>query len=163
MNVSPGAIVLVLSILSGIGAGSFLMIKEGNSRKDWIIVGIGVLLGIIAAILGTADVLGWTAERMMKYLPVIPIPFAMAFLYLNRDYYGGEISRYFEVITIGLGINFLMYVPHLFWHFQGQTGGALPSLGLNPSFWYAFFHGMSALGFMFIAYGFNLFYKSIEE
>lgn len=160
---SPAAIVLYISILSGLGVGSYLMYEAGNGRKDWMIAGTGILLGLIAAVLGMTGHLNWAAERMMGYLPAIPIPFALALLYLTRDYYGGEISRYFEVVSIGLGINFLLYIPHLYWHFQGQTGGALPSWGLNASFWYVFHHGMSAFGFIFIAYGFYLFYNSVEE
>ncbi|MFB6115826.1 MAG: hypothetical protein ABEK04_06100 [Candidatus Nanohalobium sp.] len=157
------AVILYASILAGLGIGSYLMYRAGNEREDWIILGTGVLLGLIAAVLGFTGTLGLKAEKMMGYLPAIPIPFAVTFLYLTRKHYGGKISRYVEIISIGLAINSLLYIPHLFWHFSRHKIGHLPSWGLNPSFWYVFYHGLSAVGFIYIAYGFYLFWTSIAE
>ncbi|MFB6204774.1 MAG: hypothetical protein ABEJ75_03955 [Candidatus Nanohaloarchaea archaeon] len=152
--------VFYASILVSAAAAAYILRSADSDREAWMVAGFGVLLGLLAAAAGMTGILGRNAEMLMGYLPAIPLPFAIAFLYRARRFYGGELARYFEIIAVGLVMEFLLYIPHLYWHFQEFSLGHLPSWGVAPSFWYVFFHGLSAFGFAVVSYGFYLLWKS---
>lgn len=157
-----GVYVFYASMVVAMAAGAYLMYSAEVDRRAWMLGGLGVLLGLLAAAAGLFGLIGVGAEMIMGYFPAIPLPFAVISLYLARDFYGGEIGRYLEIIGIGLVVEFLLYIPHLYWHFQEFSLGHLPSWGIAPNFWYVFFHGLSAFGFAIVSYGFYLLWKSGE-
>lgn len=130
-------------------------------KKDWYVLGTGVLLGIVTAVATQLGYLGMELELLLGYAMAIPILPALVFLYLARKLWGGDVARYLDFIAVGLIINLLMFPVHLQWHMAEMTAGALPAWGgLSPNFWYLFFHGLTAYSFVMLSYGFYLFWKS---
>ncbi|MDY6777030.1 MAG: hypothetical protein SVU32_00055, partial [Candidatus Nanohaloarchaea archaeon] len=147
------------------------------------------LLGAVGLLLGPPSV-GWLSDRLGRRTSLIvagaaayvvaigtlaiwgrpPLPvvatvfFAIGFLWLARSRWGGDVGRYFEIVSVGLFIQLLTYVPHLSWHLKAAGKGpqALPAWGMSSNFWYVFWHGAAAMSFAFIAYGFYLYWQSTE-
>ncbi len=138
---------------------------DNLNRKDMYLIGAGVILGLIAAVLGQIGVIGMPVEMILTYVMVIPILPGLYFLYKSRDLWGGQIARYLDFIGIGLVINLLLFPVHMFWHFSAlRPEEQLAAwFGLSPNFWYIFFHGLTGYSFAMLAYGFYLFYKSGTE
>lgn len=138
---------------------------DNLEQKDWYIIATGIVLGLIAAVLGQLEIIGLPAEMILTYLMVVPILPAIYFLYRGRDLWGGDIARYLDFIGIGLLVNLLLFPVHMFWHFSALGPGAELAawLGLSSNFWYIFFHGLTGYSFAMLAYGFYLFYESGAE
>jgi len=133
-------------------------------KKDKYLIGTGVALGLIAAVIGQLGILGMKAEMMLTYLMVAPILPGIYFLYKARSLWGGDIARYLDFIGAGLIINLVLFPVHMNWHFAAQSAeAAFLSWGISPSFWYMFFHGLAGYSFAMLAYGFYLFYQSGAE
>lgn len=131
--------------------------------RDKQFIGLGVLLAAISGGLAYAGIIGLKAEMLLGYLPGLAAPAAAVFAWKARSLWGGDVARYLEIIIAGLLIQFVVYDIHLYWHFQEILSGALPVWGMSAVFWRAIFHGLSALSFILIAYGFYLFYTEGER
>lgn len=129
-------------------------------RKDWYVLGTGIALGLIGAVLAQLGYVGLEAEILLGFAMVIPILPALAFLYFTRKLWGGDVARYLDFIGVGLIITLVMFPIHLQWHMAELAAGSIPAWGISPNFWYMFFHGMTAHSFVLIAYGFYLFWDS---
>lgn len=137
---------------------------ENLTQKDWYLVGTGVVLGVITAVLTQLGAIGKSGELILTFLMVLPIIPGLYFLYRSRSLWGGDIARYLDFIGVGLLINLLLFPVHMGWHFgflAGSPGAAM--LGLSSNFWYIFFHGLTGYSFAMLAYGFYLFYESGAE
>ena len=133
-------------------------------KKDMYLMGTGVVLGLIAAILGQLGFIGLFEEQILTYLMVVPILPGIYFLYKARSLWGGDIARYLDFIGIGLIINLVLFPLHMSWHFAAMGGGdQFLAWGISPNFWYMFFHGLTGYSFAMLAYGFYLFYESGAE
>ncbi|MFB6203171.1 MAG: hypothetical protein ABEK01_01625 [Candidatus Nanohaloarchaea archaeon] len=134
------------------------MMLEARDKKLFL---VGIILSLIAGAAAQLGYLGLRHELLAGYLPGVTIPFAIYFAYRARDIWGGQITRYLEIIIAGLVAQFVIYIPHLYWHFQAiGPKASLPAWGASTNFWYVFFHGLSAYSFLLIAYGFYRFWKS---
>jgi hypothetical protein len=126
-------------------------------RTDLAIVGTALIASIAASTLPLFGVEAPYAASSFLILPAGII--SLVFVYLAAQKYGGEIARYLYYIGTGIGFFLVSTFPHIIWH-QSE----MPALGgLDPSFWYVFFHGGVTVSFFLIGYGFYLFYLSGTE
>lgn len=153
------ALAFYASILVGLGVGVYLMNHVSTGRRDWEVVGLGLVLALVAGALGVMGILGLQEEILLAYLPFFTIIPAGIVAWKARETWGGDIARYLEIIAIGFFLLGVTYLPHLYWHFQELTAGSLPEWGLSTNFWYVGFHGLSLFGIAYISYGFYLFWK----
>jgi hypothetical protein len=138
--------------------------------KDTLVIGSGIVAGLLTALygmqVGEITFLGvppLQLEIWFSYGLVIPIPFALYFIYKAEGLWGGKIGRAMESIAIGLTVTMIIHIPHIYWHILGEpTEQALPAWGISKNFWYVFYHGLSGLSFFMLSYGFYLFSKAGE-
>jgi hypothetical protein len=123
-------------------------------RKDLAVIGTALGISLISGLLKASGVNVPLGPVSMLVLPAGII--SIVFVYLAAQQYGGEIARYLYFIALGIGWFMLMTLPHITWH----QSGAPALLGLDPSFWYVFYHGGILTSYFFIGYGFYLFYRS---
>jgi len=122
-------------------------------RKDITVIGSALILSILA---GALNELGTPVPIGPVTLLMLPAGIiSILFVYLAAQQYGGMVARYLYFIATGIGVFLLTTTPHVIWH-----RGKPEMLGLNPSFWYIFYHGGILMSYFFIGYGFYLFYKS---
>jgi len=122
-------------------------------RTDLAIIGSALALSVLA---GAVNELGYAFPLGPVTLLMLPAGIiSIAFVYLAAQEYGGMVARYLYFIATGIGVFLLTTTPHVMWH---RSEPAL--LGLDPSFWYVFYHGGILISYFFIGYGFYLFYKS---
>jgi hypothetical protein len=137
---------------------------EQLEKQDWYLVGIAALITVAMAVFGATRYYTLQIGSLVEFSSVIPVFAGLVFIYLSRSIWGGKIARYLEIIGAGLAVHMLLFIPHIQWHITGQTEGGMPPLiGQPPGFWYMFFHGMSLVAFLFIGYGFYLFYQEAQE
>lgn len=125
----------------------------------------GVVVSVLAGVLGQLGLVSVQAETMIGYATAIVIVPGIYFIYRARNLWGGHVARYLELIGLGMAVHMLLWIPHIWWHLQGMaTADGLPPamLGLDPAFWYIFFHGFSLAAFGFMTYGFYLFWTEGE-
>lgn len=133
-------------------------------RRDLQVIGLGIVLSAITAVLAQYGIYTFEHEIMLDYLEAVPLLLGVVFIYRARHLWGGEIARCMELVGIGLAIHMLIWIPHLRWHLIGLEQQQLPAwIGLDPSFWYVFFHTVSLFGFVLVAYGFYLFWHAGQE
>lgn len=124
----------------------------------------GTLVTAVMGAFGATKYYTLQIGSLVEFSSVIPVFVGIVFIYLSRSIWGGKIARYLEIIGAGLAVHMLLFIPHIQWHITGQTQGGMPPLmGQPPGFWYVFFHGMSLVAFLFIGYGFYLFYQEVQE
>lgn len=141
-----------------------MSIIDNLEKGDKYLIGTGLLLGLIAAVLGQFGLIGLPVEMILTYLMVVPILPGIYFLYKARSLWGGDIARYLDFIGIGLIINLILFPIHMNWHFGSMAAEAeFLAWGISPNFWYMFFHGLTGYSFAMLAYGFYLFYESGAE
>jgi hypothetical protein len=131
-------------------------------RRDWQIMGVGVILSIIGAVVGQIGLVTMRHDIILAYSAVLPILLAVVFVLLARRSWGGQVSRYLELIGTGFMIHVLIWIPHIRWHLLAEAHPEhVPPAwaGMDPAFWYVFFHASSLLAFGLITYGFYLFWK----
>ena len=127
------------------------MISELLTQKDKGVIATAFGLSILVGVLRQVGVQG--PLRMAAFLILPAGLISIYYIYRAAQVWGGEVARYLTFMGIGMAVFILNSVPHIVWHIQ-QT----PSfLGLDNSFWYIFFHGGIALGFVYMTYGFYLF------
>jgi hypothetical protein len=123
-------------------------------RSDLAVIGGALAVSVLTGLLKASGVNVPLGPLSMLMLPAGII--SIVFVYLAAQEYGGEIARYLYFIALGIGWFLLMTFPHVFWHQEKMPA----LLGIDPSFWYIFFHGGILVSYFFIGYGFYLFYKS---
>lgn len=131
-------------------------------QRDWQIIGAGLLLSLVGGVVGHLGLVSVQQEIMVGYAAVIPIIPGLAFIWLARDQWGGQVARYLELIGAGFAVHLVVWVPHIRWHVlaEADPNHVPPAwLGFDPSFWYVFFHGISLFAFALITYGFYLFWQ----
>lgn len=120
-------------------------------------------LAVIGAALGVSLLAG-ALKQMGTQVPIGPVSMLMlpagiislVFVYLAAQEYGGQVAKYLYFMGTGIGLFLLLTFPHVFWHRAEMPA----QIGLDPSFWYIFYHGGILVSYFFIGYGFYLFYKS---
>lgn len=122
--------------------------------KDFEVIGLAAAIAIVTGLLRASGVKIPTETVSMLMLPAGII--SILFLYLAAQEYGGKLARSLYFMALGIGWFMLMTLPHILWH-QLQDPALL---GLDPSFWYIFYHGGILTSYFFIGYGFYLFYRS---
>lgn len=133
-------------------------------KQDWYVIGIATIITLIMGGVGATDLYNLQVGSIIEFSSVLPVFVGLVFIYLSRRLWGGSVARYLEVMGIGLGIHMLLFIPHIQWHIIGEVeGGLTPLVGQPPEFWYIFFHGMSLAAFLFVGYGFYLFYQESQE
>lgn len=132
---------------------------------------IGGLLAVSAAIgyLGTTgfwagfvggDVPpGMVLEMWLDRLTVVIIFAGLLAIYKARGLWGGEVARNLELIGAGLAGYMLVYLPHIHWHIAESPAW----LGMDPNFWFGFFHMIQAAAFFLASYGFYEFWQTGKE
>lgn len=131
-----------------------MKIKELLKKQDLAVV--GAMFGL-SLLIGALRQIGVQGPLMATAFLIIPAGLlSLAYIYLAARAWGGEVARYLTFIGIGMAVFVLNTVPHIVWHMQKMPD----FLGVGASFWYIFFHGGIALGFVYITYGFYLFYQT---
>lgn len=123
-------------------------------RKDFAVITAAFGLSLLAGALKQVGYNVPVGPVAMLMLPAGII--SLVFVYLAAEEYGGEIARYLYYMGTGIGTFLLLTFPHVLWH-QSEM---IALLGLEPGFWYIFYHGGILVSYFFIGYGFYLFYKS---
>jgi len=126
--------------------------KPALESKDAAIVAsilsLGVINGVSWHILG----LDMAAESWFRWIEGGVILLTLAFLFRARGLWGGEIARSIDVITMGIAVYLIQYIPHIGYHIQEHPVW----LGLGEGFWIGLFHGVSAASFLVVTYGIYL-------
>jgi hypothetical protein len=128
--------------------------RELLTKQDWAVVGAMFGLSILVGVLRQLGVQG--PLRAAAFLIGPAGILCLIFIYLAAKSWGGEVARYLTFIGIGIATFVLNSMPHIIWHIQETPA----FFGIPTSFWYIFFHGGIALGFVYITYGFYLFYQT---
>lgn len=123
-------------------------------RSDLAVIGAAFGISVLAGALKASGVNVPAGPVSMLILPAGII--SIVFVYLAAQEYGGEVARYLYFMGLGIGWFLLMTFPHVLWHQSKMPA----QLGIDPSFWYMFYHGGILVSYFFIGYGFYLFYKS---
>lgn len=127
------------------------MISELLKQKDKGVIATAFGLSILVGVFRQVGVQGPLRATAFLILPAGLI--SIYYIYRAAQVWGGEVARYLTFIGIGMAVFILNSVPHIVWHLQKTPN----LLGLDSSFWYMFFHGGIALGFVYMTYGFYLF------
>ncbi len=127
------------------------MISELLTQKDKGVIATAFGISILVGVLKQIGVPGPLTAAAFLIVPAGLI--SIYYIYRSAQVWGGEVARYLTFMGIGMAVFILNSVPHIIWHLQE----APPFLGLDNSFWYMFFHGGIALGFVYMTYGFYLF------
>jgi hypothetical protein len=137
---------------------------EYLEKQDWYVLGIAGVITLLMGAVGSTSFYTDQTGALVEFASVLPVLAGIVFIYLSRSLWGGSVARYLEVMGAGLAIHMILFIPHIQWHIVGQIEGELaPLLGQPPEFWYIFFHGMSLVAFLFVGYGFYLFYQESQE
>lgn len=110
-----------------------------------------VLVSVIAGAVGAPAIV----ELILDLLLTVSIFGSFYFVYKGVNVSGGQLARYMTMIVLGLGIYGVTLVPHAYWHILGR-----PTIGpLSVGTLSAIAHTMTVMAFLFVAYGFYLFYE----
>lgn len=131
-----------------------MKITELLTKRDLSVIGAMFGLSILVGVLRQMGISG--PLRAVAFLMVPAGLISLVFIYLAAKEWGGEVARYLTFIGFGIAVFILNMMPHIFWHMRETE----EFLGLAGPFWYIFFHGGIALGFVYITYGFYLFYQT---
>lgn len=132
-------------------------------NREWGVVLGGVVVSLGAAFWANSNGLAAADVSWISWLPkiaVLVVFLGAVFAYLSRDFYGGEVARSLEVIAAGFMIYAVIWWPHkMWWH-----GGGTPAWGgiIEPA-WQTFFHLLTAVTLLIVAYGFYLFWQSADK
>lgn len=110
-----------------------------------------VVFSIIAGVMGAPQML----EFILDILVTGSIFGSMYFVYKGVKVSGGQLARYMTMIVLGLGIYAITLVPHVYWHIMGRPTPGFIAVGTVS----AVMHTMTVMAFVFVAYGFYLFYE----
>jgi hypothetical protein len=130
------------------------MITDLLERKDKAIVIAAFGLSILIGVLRQIGIQGPLKAAAFLIVPAGLI--SIYYIYRAAQAWGGEVARYLTFMGIGMAVFVINMVPHIVWHIQDTPA----FFGIDNSFWYIFFHGGIALGFVYLAYGFYLFYQT---
>lgn len=147
------------------------------NRQDGVVIGGSLLVSFGAAFwahsqgLAAADI-AWSG--LLPQIAALVLIVGAVFAYLSKEFYGGVISRGLTVIAAGFLTYGVIYWPH--------KGGVpvLSSLGIpllegwhgssEPAWftiiepaWQTFFHLLTAITLVFVAYGFYIIWRSDTE
>jgi len=127
------------------------MISELLTKKDKGVIIAAFGLSILIGLLRQAGIQGPLRATVFLIAPAGLI--SIYYIYEATHVWGGEVTRYLTFMGIGIAVFILNILPHIIWHMSENPA----LLGLDSSFWYIFFHGGIALGFVYMTYGFYLF------
>lgn len=123
-------------------------------RDSLFMAGSAIAVVILSAIAGAAGAPA-IVELILDLLLTVSIFGSFYFVYKGIQVSGGQLARYMTMIVLGLGIYGVTLVPHAYWHILGR-----PTIGpLTEGTISATTHTMTVMAFVFVAYGFYLFYK----
>ena len=124
-------------------------------RKDgYFMAGSALAVVVISVIAGMVQA-PVVVELVLDILLTVSIFGSFYFVYKGVKISGGEMARYMSIIVLGLGIYGVTLVPHAYWHILGRpTPEFLPVGSVS-----ALAHTMTVMAFVFVAYGFYLFYE----
>ncbi|MFB6208421.1 MAG: hypothetical protein ABEJ69_03660 [Candidatus Nanohaloarchaea archaeon] len=125
-------------------------------KKDYGFLGGGLVVALALSLAsGSLIADPMVVESYTRFLVSAVVLASVFFIYRAIDAWAGELARYLEIIGAGFLLVVFTWIPHIGWHVDQMPA----MLGLSPSFWLSFFHGLDLLGFLLVAYGFYLFWK----
>lgn len=126
-------------------------------KRDYYIAVGSVLISVTAGfVVSLIPEKAPIIDLATNFVPSLVMLVGLAFLFLGRRHYGGQIARSLGIVGIATAILMISWVPHFVWHVTGMA----PLFSISPSFWLAFFHVLTAGVFFIYTYGFYLFYKA---
>jgi hypothetical protein len=124
-------------------------------RKDgYFMAGSALAVVVISVIAGIVQA-PVAIELVLDILLTVSIFGSFYFVYKGVKISGGEMARYMSIIVLGLGIYGVTLVPHAYWHILGRPTPEFIPVGSVS----ALAHTMTVMAFIFVAYGFYLFYE----
>lgn len=124
-------------------------------RKDgYFMAGSALAVVVISVIAGIVQA-PVAIELVLDILLTVSIFGSFYFVYKGVKISGGEMARYMSIIVLGLGIYGVTLVPHAYWHILGRPTPEFIPVGSVA----ALAHTMTVMAFIFVAYGFYLFYE----
>lgn len=131
-------------------------------KQDYGVIGLALLIPLAAGWYFRTAGQGELINLILytAYAAGIGLVVGLLAVYKGRSRYGGKIGQALEVVSIGLTLFMVSYIPHVKWHIAG-----LPDSPIGPGWyqftaewWTGFFH-FGAIMFFFIAsYGFYIFW-----
>lgn len=125
-------------------------------NQDYALIGGGAIVTFLAALAMPNFVENpMRIEAYTRLVVGAVVLYGVFAIHQSIQAWAGELARYLQLIGTGLGLLMIAWIPHIGWHVAGNPSW----LGMSPTFWLTFFHGLTILAFGVSSYGFHLFWK----